>query len=372
MAKSTCDIWRIYELAEQPMRDEKVQVLLANYFKKNISTLADGIINQVPTISANSRDEISNQYNISTRDFKSLNRLSEMKKMAKLASELKLGLIISYLKTGKAIYLNYLFILFYSSLMHKYFKNGYNKMVLKYTIESQDNRTDFKKYDMSLIVVINKKVETFIEYLSKARLTVKEKNGAVSDLNIRLILQAVATRVNGMIRTIANKYYDNMKDDNIKVMMQYTKTLDGKDVISPMNVIETVRDTAVDNLRVVSYQALNMSGLTLPAAIPYRKYIVDNFADNINSYVTATNMIVNEWLKRNPKVSLDHFKRSFVKEMSVARNLNHIYEEIDKIYDSKMNEETSKKLNKLTFNKYVYKYLLANITASTLDVIKTK
>ena len=51
----------------------------------------------------------------------------------------------------------------YSARMPKYFKRDYDRNIMRYTLEnSADDSTDFKRYGMSLITVVNKKVDTYL------------------------------------------------------------------------------------------------------------------------------------------------------------------------------------------------------------------
>lgn len=367
----TYEAWDMYTKHKISNRDLYIQDAIADYFKHNIGVLSDGIISQIPVLSTKTRNGISKYYEIPADEFskmKKTNKEFKIFKREESINELRIGLIISYAETGKPIFLNYLAILIYSSLYFKYFRNGKNDAVLKYTIETQDDRTDFKKYQMSLNIVVSKKIESIIEFISKKHYI--DTGGKVTDANLIAIYQSIFTRFNNMMRTLSQKYYANMKDDNIKIMMQYSKTLDGKNVISPLNVIETVRDTANNNLRIASFSALNMSGLNIPTAKPYKDFFLSVFTDEFGNLTNLNNMIINEWLKRNPKMDILDFKNKFVQQMSTARNMNHILDKIDAIYDVHIKDELKNKVGKQNFRKYIYKFLLANIVLATKDVMK--
>lgn len=366
------DVYNLYEEKKISNRDEMIQEVVGNYLKSNASVLSDGIINNIPILSATFRDKLSQYYNISDNEFKDVRKNKEFKifKREESISQLKLGLIISYIKTGKPIFLNFLAIQLYSSLYFKYFRNGKNAAVLKYTIETQDNRTDFKRYEMSLITVVIKKVEVIIDHIKKSKFI--DANGKASDYGIRMIFQAILTRFNSMLRTICNKYLENMRDDNVKIMLQYSKTLDGKDVISPLNIVETVRDTANDTLRVPSYTALTMCKLNIDSAKKYKDFFLMNYNNNFIELTEINSMIINEYLKRHPKLDIGQFKNKFVKDMSTARNINHILDRIDNLYDKDVTPEMDKRMNRKTYQSYVYDFLLANDVLAIIQVVKNK
>lgn len=371
MSKKTYETFDLYSKHKISNRDLYIQEKIADYFKHNISVLSDGIISQIPVISSKSRNNISKYYEIPADEFmkiKKNNREFKIFKREETINELRLGLIISYAETRKPIFLNYLAILIYSSLYFKYFRNGKNDAVLKYTIETQDDRTDFKKYQMSLNIVVSKKIEAIIDFIDNKHYI--ERDGRVSDADLIAIYQSIFTRFNNMMRTLSQKYYANMKDDNIKIMMQYSKTLDGKNVISPLNVIENVRDVANNNLRIVSFSALNMSGLNIPSAKYYKDFFTSMFNEEFNSLTDINSLIINEYLKRNPKMDIGDFKNKFVQKMSTARNIEHINDKIDSLYDKHIKDELRNKVGKQNFRKYVYKFLIANIVLATKDVMK--
>lgn len=370
--KDSYEIWEFFEKYEKSNRDLYIQNAINDYLKRNISVLSDGIISQIPILSGKTRNEVSKHYCIPPKyfdDLKKRNKELKIFRREESINDLRLGLIISYAKTGKAIFLNYLALLTYSSLYFKYFRNGKNDAVLKYTIETQDDRTDFKKYQMSLNIVISKKIEVFEEFISSKHYI--DSDGRVNDANIVAIYQSLFTRFNNMLRTICSKYMENMKDDNIKIMMQYSKTLDGKNVISPLNVIETVRDRAIDDLRIPSFTALNMSGLNMPSAKLHKDFFLMYYSDNYEKLVSINNLIINEWLKRNQnETDISVFKNKFVSVMSTARNLDEINNSIDSIYEDNITEDIRPKISKTNFRKYIYKYLLAVIVLSTKAIFE--
>lgn len=371
MSKSTYEAWDLFAKYKKNNRDDYIQNAITDYFKRNISVLSDGIIHQIPVLSAKTRSEISKHYEIPRAEFDKLKKTNKELKIFKreeTINELRLGLLISYAETRKPIFLNYLAVLIYSSLYFKYFRNGKNDAVLKYTIETQDDRTDFKKYGMSLNIVVAKKIESLLEFIDRRGYI--DPDNKLSDKHLVELYQSIFTRFNNMMRTLCSKYMENMKDDSVRIMMQYSKTLDGKNIISPLNVIETVRDTANDNLRIPSYSALNMCGLNIPNNKPYKDFFMAFYSDDFMKLVDVTNSIVNEWLRRNPSMNISDFKNKFVANMSTARNLDHIYNQIDNIYEEHITDEQRNRVGKNNFRKYIYKYLLANIFLAIKDVVK--
>lgn len=359
----------VYNRRETPDRDDTVLERINHWISKEIATLADGLIRTTPVISAQSRDFIGSCYGITESDWTEIKRSKEFAKMSKLASPLKLGLIISYCKRRHDMYLNYCMILIYSSLLTKYFKQGYNRDIMKYTIDTADGRTDFKKYDGSLLMVVQKKVETFTQLFGR------RFKDEPDDKLIREILQSVSTRINETVKTISKKYYANFHDPDVKIMLQYSKMDDGKNVISPLGVMEAIREMAVNNLAYPSDKVLTMIGLTsnnVPK-LRYRVAILDNMSDNFGLMSSATSIIIDEWMKRNQdNISLKMFRSNFVKTMSVARNMNAVNSKIDAMVEKIIENRAPNAvpLNRIDMRKYIYLYLLANIYVASTNIIK--
>lgn len=367
---STTLIYDIYNRQKTPNRDQVVLDRINLYMSKNVHSLTDGMIRNTTVIPADTRDYIAAPYNIGSKEWSEITKSNEFPMMKRLASNLKLGLLISYCETKDQMFLNFFMIIAYTSLMSKYFKNGYDRNVMKYTIDMSDGRTDFKKYEGSLIIVANKKVETFVQQF-KRQLDTKTP----TDKQLREWIQSLTTRMNDSVKLIAQKYYKNFNDPDLKIMMEYTKTDDGKQMISASGVMEAIRQNAVNNLVSSSDTLLNMVGL--PANnikdLKYRRMLMEEIPNNFGLMSAITSAVIDEWMTRNrDKITLQLFRTSFLKTMSVARGINKINKDIDSIVwnmTKDMDPNESKQYNKMQLRKYIYLYVLGNIYISSKDVI---
>ena len=369
MSKSTVII-DVYNECKTASRDIEVAKKINAFFKNNIQAVSDGIINTTLKISGTTRDDIASCYHLTPAHWKRIQNSPEYSKFSQSASVLKLGLLISYIQTGSRVFLVFLFMLDYSARMPKYFKRDYDRNIMRYTLEnSADDRTDFKRYGMSLITVVNKKVDT---YLAKFKRELSMKN--IDDRTLRLLLQSILTRMNAMVKAISQKYYKNFYDKDVRIMMQYSKTQDGKQVLSPANVIESVRERAIDNLAYPSESILKMSGFTnanLEIAME-RKMFIDYFSKIQSTLVKVSNLILDDWIKRiGVRLSIRAFRSEFLKTMSVARNTAYIMSEIDNNIVAKLISlaNPTVKIEKIEFRKRIYLYLLANMYMQSKDLI---
>lgn len=369
MSKSTVII-DIYNACKVPNRDIEVAKKINAFFKNNIQAVSDGIINTTLKISGTVRDDMASCYHLSSSDWDKVKKSPEYSKFANSASILKLGLLISYIQTGSRIFLVFLFMLDYSARMPKYFKRDYDRNIMRYTLEnSADDRTDFKRYGMSLITVVNKKVDTYIAKFGK-ELSIKN----IDDKTLRLLLQSILTRMNAMVKAISQKYYKNFYDKDVKIMMQYSKTQDGKQVLSPVNVIESVRERSVDNLAYPSENILKMAGFTIGGDLELateRKLIIDYWKNVQSNLVKVSNMILDEWIKRiGSRISVKAFRTEFLRTMSIARNVAYIMSEIDKLVNILISKgNPTIKIERIEFRKRIYLYLLANMYMQSKDLI---
>lgn len=360
----------MYARVKTEDRDSRVLERINIFMSKNVTTLSDGLIRNTIVIPADIRKQIAEPYNIGGAEWNEIKRSREFNNMRKLASELKLGLLISYCETQDNLFLNFFMILAYSSLISKYFKNGYDRNIMKYTIDMADARTDFKKHEGSLIVVVNKKVDTFVNLFKKDLST-----RTPTDKQLREWLQSLTTRMNESIRTIAQKYYDNFNNPDIKIMMEYSDTDDGKKVISASGVMEAVRQNSVNNLMNTSDNILNMVGLPAKSVgnLKYRRLMINELPNNFGLMSTATSDVLDEWMKRNRNnITLQLFRTGFLKTMSVARGIDGINKKVEDVMMNMINtipEEDRRNYNKQQLKKYIYLYILGNIYFSSKTVL---
>lgn len=368
MANQTL-IYDIYKSKASPDTNVRVADRINHYIQKDIAAISDGIISAVPKIAAQTRDFIAAPYNITNAEWSQISKSKEWYNMKKTASILKVGLIISYSQTKNPLYLNFMMILIYSSLMQKYFPNGYDKQIMKYTLDvTADNRTDFK--NGSLITVVNKKVDTFRQIFDR-KLT-----GQLSDKTIREALQSLTTRMNETVKALSSKYYKNFKDPDVKVMMEYSKTDDGKNQLNPLSVMEVIREKAVNNLQTPSDLVLKMMhmGPNDIKNLKYRRLFIEFVPECFGLLSMATNELLNEWIKRNTgNLTLSNFRTTFVKTMTKARNISHIMKYLDEMATRMIAKFPTRKERReypfIELRDYCYHYIILNIYIASSSVM---
>lgn len=361
MADTT--IYDIYKSHKSPNRDIKLIELINMYYTNNTKLLTDGVLDSVPKITANDRTILQRQYEIDAESLKKIQNAKEFKYMRQNFSILKIGLIISYLETKNRIYLTYLSVLIFGSYMSKYYPLGkFNRALMEYTIMSQDAKTDFKKYGTSLITVVNKKLDTYLQHF------LPDIKKGITDKLLREMLASLHTRYNLMVKTLAQKYYANKEDPDVKIMMQYSKTVDGKDIVSPLGILDAIRSKAVTNLEYPQEKVFALCGLipTSPnkESRRFRSLIIENYRYLLPVFVKLNNAYMDEWLHRNRKnPSIQNFKQKFISQMSVARNLTKINklqkEAIDVVV--KHTKENPRSISKVNLKQALIKYTLGNI-----------
>lgn len=361
-------IYNIYTKAGMHDTDIAVAEAINHYINKNISVLTDALVKYTPVISEATRIGISKHYGITEEYWKEIKKSSQFPLMGKLASDLKLGLLVSYFRTRYPIYLNFLSILFYTSATIKFFPRGYDRAIMKFTVDGCDDRVDFKKFAGNLILIVNKKNEVFIQS------TLSKIKGIPTDKDIRETLQAVSTRVSNMLQVIASKYYENFKDPDLKIQMRYMKDAEGNEQMGNMGVFDAIRNQAVDNIAYVSDKYLDAVGLGARNVdrMRYRLLFISKWKDVFPRTSKATTMLLDEWIMRNKdSATLKNFRLKFVKEMSVARWLDKIRDEIDiALYEmlEDIPKERHKEYNKMFMHKTIFRYLLLNLHYTALMI----
>ena len=361
MADTT--IYDIYKNHKSPNRDQKVVDLINLYYANNTKALTDGVLDAIPKITANDRSVLQRQYEIDSESLRKIQNAKEFKYMRQNFSVLKIGLIISYLETKNRIYLTYLSVLIYGSYMSKYYPLGkFNRALMEYTIMSQDAKTDFKKHGTSLITVVNKKLDTYLDHF------MPDIKRGITDKLLREMLASMHTRYNLMVKNLAQKYYANKEDPDVKIMMQYSKTVDGKNVVSPIGIIDAIRSKAISNLEYPQERVLSLCGL-VPSnpnkeSRRFRGLLLENYRYLFPIMVKLNNAYMDEWLHRNRKnPSIQNFKQKFIPQMSVARNLTKIAqlqkEAITQVV--KHTKENPRSISKVNLKQTIAKYVLGNI-----------
>ena len=353
----------IYNKKSDKDTDISVQEAINTYINKNISILTDGLISKVPIISNNVSISISKYYNISEEDWQEIQKSKEFFKVKKLSSDLKFGLIMSFTRTRKPIFINFLFLIFYTVSIKTFFPNGrFDKNIMKYTIDSADARTDFKKFNYNLLLVLNKKAETCINS------ELKKLPKVPTDAQLVATMQACRTRVYDMMRIIANKYYENFNDPDLKIQLRYSTNLDGtNDLDIGSGIFETIRSKSVDNLAYISdkyLQSINLASNNVNK-LRYRLVFINKWSDMFSSVSHVSNLMLNEWMRRNSdNMTLKNFRLNFVKQFTAPRGIDQIRDEIDVIVFEMLkdkSEEERKTFNKIEMAKYIYKYILLNL-----------
>lgn len=363
-------IYEIYNKAKTSDRDKIVLDRINYYISRNIQSISDGLLKSVPTISGETIDYMAQPYNLSTSDWNDVKKSKEWMKMKLLANPLKLGLLISYCDTQNVAYVNFLSILIYSSLMVKYFPKGFDKNIMKYTIDNADARTDFKKYEGSLMIVVNKKVETFLKLLGK------NLKPGINDKNLRDALQSISTRLNEAVKSISTKYYKNFKDPDIKIMMEYSTTDDGKNILNSLGFMEAIRQSAVDNLASPSDKILTMIHLGSRDInnFKYRALFIREIPECFGLLSNCTSEMLDNWMRRHPnKVSVTLFRTDFIKTMSKARNVKEITSILEAVNDKMLlsvPDDKIKEYDRLSMRRFMYNYIMLNIYSSSSNVIK--
>lgn len=359
--KVVTDVLDIYRRNKRQDRNNDVLDLINQYINKSVNELNDGLINSVPSISEESRNKMAGLYGLSPGMIGEIKKTKTYKKMSTMFSDLRFGLILSYVETGNRTFIFYLCILLYGGYMRKYFPNGsYNRDIMRYTVEKADNRTDFKKFG-SLALVLNKKIDAF-ERLYKPRI----RKGVDDDLMVSM-LQSLVNRINDMWKNLAQKYYTHFNNPELKVIIDFTKTADGKNTLSATSFISMIRERSVDKLMYIDSKILDAIGFNMgvPQRMPYRIAFTKYMPNAFGLMSQLTGEYLDEYVRRNQQsLALDKFKREFIPQLMNARAVGKSQRLLDditaKIYNSHK-KDTKVMLNKSDIKKAVHKYCLLNI-----------
>jgi len=366
MAKNV--IYDIYSKRRASNRDEVISDRIQYYISHNQSVLTDGIVKNIPKLAGSVRDYMAKPYQLNADDWKTIQRSPEFSKMKLIATDLKLGLLISYCDTRNKIFILFLAILTYTGQNVRYFKNGYDPNLMKYTLEHMSGSSDFKKNNYSLLLVLNKKIDTFINLYDK---TLRPN---ISDRDLRVILQSMQGRISDMVKNVAREFFKNYDSEEIKIVIKQAKTKDGKVNFSPTSVFSVLREKSIDNLASANEQILQ--GLCLdmkhPENIKYRVALMHSLETYFDKFVQITGCIIDDWLSRDVPKLLSYFHLHFVSTMIKSRNLGPARKLIDDIsrdtikwYNKSFNPNRTRDENTLisiyNLKNYILKYCIMNV-----------
>jgi len=364
-------IYEIYAAKAGQFRDEAVFERIQAYMSRNMAVLSDGIVNHIPVIAASARDTMAAPYGITEDDWKEIQKSKEWTYMKGIATKLKLGLLCSYYDTHQKIFLVYLGVLIWSAKFQQFFNRGHDPRLMQYVLDSASNTMDFKKLNYSLLMVLNKKIDTYTNAYDK-----QFKMKKPDDKTLRLLLQAIQTRVNATIRNIATLYYKIFNSDELKLVTRYSRTKDGKVQFSPSTVFQIIREKTVDSLSSPSDAVLNGLGLSAsnPRNLKFRVAVSMAVSSHFGELSRVVSGIIDNWVNTRPNknISLKDFRQNFARYSLVARTLTKERKEIEEIaksaieeYNSRYNPKGPERIKLYILKQYLFRYVLGVIVIAS-------
>lgn len=238
-------IYDVFSRKKTSNRDSRLYTYITHWWEKNALSMSNGVIANVPMFNKDVRNQLEGCYNLDADDIKELNTCEDYKRLKfRVNKNLKIGLVISWIDTRDKIYLTILSVLVFSEIHRKYFPTftGSTPKILEKVIDDQDDRTDFKKYNKSLLLVVNKRMLALEEWMKA-----KFKNGKYSDHDIIEAITSVDARYNGMMRILAVKTYEKI-EQGIQVQTVQTTDANDKHVLSSSSELDSVAERVNEDL----------------------------------------------------------------------------------------------------------------------------
>lgn len=360
MAKITAH--ELFTQCLTPTRDLDVKEAILNFFEKNKRAMMDGYVTDVITIGTDVRNSFERHYGVTGR-WKEVSNNPEIKLSSEAAKPLRMGLIDSYIRTGDRIYILFLFVLLFSARLRVYFRTGIDPKRMKYTLEYKvNNNSDFKKYK-SLINIMNKKVDVYLNTYHKS---IMKK----TDREYRLGVVNAYNRVNDLVKNLAGQY--PYKNDEFVMLEQSSLDADGKSLISQSSVMEEINNKAKNSLQSVSVATLNSIGLPLtPENEGYINFIKWSITSRYDDMCFLVDTIMDEWRKRHPSAGLETMIKTFG-EMRSARGMKHYHDRIEKMFKMYKNLNKDIVLNSFNAKKYLCDYVVVHVHRTALEVYTNK
>ena len=362
MAKVKKTVYELFSECLTPTRDLDLKEDILNFIERNKRAMMDGYVTDVITIGTDTRNSFERHYNVTSR-WKEVANNPEIKISSEASKPLRMGLIDSYIRTGDRVYILFLFILLFSARLRVYFRTGIIPERMKYTLEYKvNNNSDFKKYK-SLINIMNKKVDVYINTYHKQ---IMKK----TDREYRLAVVNAYNRVNDLVKNLAGQY--PYKDVDFVVLQQSSLDANGKSVVSQSSVMEEINSKAKNSLQSISVANLNGIGLPLtPQNEPYINFIKWGISARYDDMCFLVDEIMDEWRKRYPSAGLETMIKTFG-GMRSARGMKKYHDRIEKMFKmyKQLNKSTS--INSFNAKKYMCDYIVVHVHRTALEVYTNK
>lgn len=314
MDKTIIDFINTYKT---PDRDKKVIEAINNYFKNNAEALNDGIIERYISFGNINRERILSLYNIPDNDFKRFQKENlVLSSEHKVVNDLiKLCLITSYHDTKDRIFLDMMSVIIIGSRFNHYFRLGIsNPAKMKFIIEKKlSNKFLIKKYG-SLFLTTQAMITTLI-----TSDTMKSKiDHLEDDENLRKIINSISTRLNNMMKEIANVYY-SMGDSNETIYTQdENSTQEGKLSLTNNSIaLQNLKNIITNyNPATIDYRILNI----LRIQSPIKRYFMQKILLNTecNYFSQISNLYIDYYVKSYGS-DIQLMKKDFIPKSDTAR-----------------------------------------------------
>lgn len=357
MAKVKITVNQLFGEQCNDMRDYDVRVLIEAFFENNKRAMMDGYVDDIITVGESVRNNIQRLYNIDNR-WREVSNNPEVKISSEAGKPLRMGLVDSYIRTNDRIYIVFLFTVLFSARLRVYWRMGIDAKRMKYTLEYKvNNNSDFKKYK-SLVNIINKKVDVYLNTYHKSIMK-------ATDREYRLAVVNAYNRVNDLIKNLAGQY--PYKDADFVMLEASSMDGDGKSIVSQSSVMESVNNKAKNDIQAVSVATLNGIGLMLkPENAPYIEFIKFAIASRHDDMCFLIDTIMDEWRKRNPTAGLETMIKTFG-QMSSARGMSSYHSRIEKIFKVYKTINKDVVINSFNAKKYLGDYVVMHVHRTALD-----
>lgn len=312
--KTIIEFINTYKTAD---RDKKVVEAINNYYRNNADALNDGIIEKYISFGNINRERILSLYNIPEADYKRFQKENlVLSSEHKVVNDLiKLCLMTSYHDTKDRIFLDMLSVIIIGSRFNQYFRLGIsNPAKMKFILEKKlSNKFLIKKYG-SLFLTTQAMVTTLI--------TSDTMRGKIENLNddenLRKIINSISTRLNNMMKEIANVYY-SMGDSNETIYTQdENSSAEGKLSLTNNSItLQNLKNIIANyNPATIDYRILNI----LRIHSPVKRFFIQKLLLNTeyNYFAKIANLYIDYYVKAYGS-DIQLMKKDFIPKSDTAR-----------------------------------------------------
>ena len=288
--------------------EKKVDTFIGEFITTNIESIAgDGFSKRI-TFGDIKKTELTEIYGINEREWKQYANSNPALRYGENAKNLLNNiLLIHYIKTKDYNVIKFMAIKLFTSRYYKAFPKYMVEGRMKAVLNGLSNKFFIKKHgslDKALDALISTYLNTYSDRLKRA-----------TDDDIVYLINGLATRIDLSIKNIQRLYYNYTGEDQVTMDSSSSVTL--QDLASNTQVFDNIiKGTSHDEM----LHGLDITLLKRLDGMEYVPVFKKLISDNASNVSVVIKSIMNDYLKRNNKITVDKMYKEFLRDVITTRS----------------------------------------------------